>query len=46
VAWVNWKLISVHSEIVLISTKDWCTVYAERAIGSEIVLAVPDGSSR
>jgi hypothetical protein len=28
VAWVNWKLISVHSEIVLISTKDWCTVYA------------------
>jgi hypothetical protein len=33
-------------EIVLISTQDRCTVCAEHAIGSEIVLGTPDGTPR
>jgi hypothetical protein len=33
---LNWKLVSVHLEIVLILTQDRCTVCAERSIGSEI----------
>jgi hypothetical protein len=35
---LNWKLILVHLEIVIILMQDRCTVYAERTIGSEIVL--------
>ena len=40
------KLVSVRLEIVLILTQDWCTVCAERIIGSEIVLDTPDGTPR
>ena len=43
---LKWKLVSVHLEIVLILTQDRCMVYAERTIGSEIVLDAPDGSPR
>jgi hypothetical protein len=32
--------------IVLISTQDRCMVCAEHAIGSEIVLGAPDGTTR
>jgi hypothetical protein len=38
---LNWKLVLVHLEIVLILTQDRCTVCAERSIGSEIVLEAP-----
>ena len=34
--WVKWKLISVHLDIVSISTQDKCTVCTEHTIGSEI----------
>jgi hypothetical protein len=37
-------LVLVCLEIVLIFMQDRCTVYAERTIGSEIVLDAPDGS--
>ena len=43
---LKWKLISVRLEIVLILTQDRCMVRAERTIGYEIVLDVPDGSPR
>jgi hypothetical protein len=33
-------------EIVLILTQDRCTVCAEYAIGSEIILDAPDGTPR
>jgi hypothetical protein len=46
VAWVKWKLILVHLEILLISTQDWCTVCVERATGSEIILGALDGTPR
>jgi hypothetical protein len=46
VAWVKWKLVSIRSEIVLISTQDWCMVCTERAIGSEVVLGAPIGTPR
>ena len=35
---LNWKLVSVRLEIVLIMTQDRCAVCAERTIGSEIIL--------
>ena len=40
---LNWKLILVRLEIVLILTQDRYTVCAERTIDSEIVLDAPDG---
>ena len=43
---LNFKLIFVHLEIVLIWTQDQCTVCAECTIGSEIILDAPDGTSR
>jgi hypothetical protein len=43
---LKWKLVSVHLEIVLVLVKDRCTVYAKHTIGSEIVLAAPDGTPR
>ena len=43
---LNWNLISVRLETVLILTQDQCTVCVERTIGSEIVLDAPDGSPR
>jgi hypothetical protein len=38
---LKWKLVLVHFEIVLILTQDWCIVYAERTIGSKIILDTP-----
>ena len=35
--WVLWNLISDHSEIVLVSVQDRCTVCAKRTIGSDII---------
>jgi hypothetical protein len=40
---LNWKLVLVHLEIVLILTQDRCMVCAERTIGIQIVLGAPDG---
>jgi len=45
VMWVKWKLVSVHLETVLISTQDRCMVCVERAIGLEIILASPNGTT-
>ena len=39
---LNWKLILVHLEVVLILTQDRRTVCAERTLGSEIVLDALD----
>jgi hypothetical protein len=41
VMWFKWKLVSVSFEIVIISIQDRCTVCAEHAIGSEIILGSP-----
>ena len=43
---LNWKLVLVRLEIVLILSQDPCTVCAERTIGSEIILDAPDGTLR
>ena len=45
-AWVKWKLILFHLEIVLISAQDRCTIYAECTTGMQIVLDVLDGTLR
>jgi hypothetical protein len=37
------NLISVCFKIVLIFTQDWCIIYTEQDIGSEIILDTPDG---
>jgi hypothetical protein len=39
---LKWKLISVHSEVVLILREDWCTVCAKRIVGSKIALDAPE----
>jgi hypothetical protein len=39
--YVKWKLVSVRLEIVLVSTHHRCTICAERAIGSAIILTHP-----
>ena len=39
---LEWKLVSVHLEIVLILMQDRCTVCVERTIGSKIILDAPD----
>ena len=44
--WVKWKLVSVHLEIVSISTQDRRTVCAKCTTGMEIVLDVLDGTLR
>jgi hypothetical protein len=46
VTWLMWNLVLVHSEIVLVSEQDRCTVCAECTIGSEIVVDAPDGTPR
>ena len=46
VMWVKWILVSIHLEIVLVSTQDRSTVCAECTIGSEISLDAPDGTPR
>ena len=38
---LKWKLVSVRLEIVLILTQDYCTVYVERKIASEIIWTHP-----
>ena len=43
---LNWKLVLVHLEIVLILKEDGCMVYVERTVGSEIILDAPDGTPR
>ena len=40
---LNWKLILVPLEIVLILTQDRYTVCAKRTIDSEIILDAPNG---
>ena len=40
---LNWKLVSVHLEIVLILTQDRYTVCTELTIESKIILDAPDG---
>ena len=40
---LNWKLVSVCLEIVLILTQDQYTVCIERTIDSEIILDAPNG---
>jgi hypothetical protein len=40
------ELVSVRLEIVLILTQGRCTICAERAIGSEIILDAPNGTPR
>jgi hypothetical protein len=42
---LKWKLDSVSLEIVLILTQDRRAIFAERTIGSEIVLDAPDGTT-
>ena len=36
-----WNLISVRLETVLVLEQDGCTIFAERTIGSEIILSHP-----
>jgi hypothetical protein len=40
---LKWKLGSIRLEIVLHLMQDWCTVSVECTVGSEIVLAAPEG---
>jgi hypothetical protein len=40
------NLVSVHSEMVLVSVQDRCMVCDERIIGLEIILDAPDGAPR
>ena len=42
--WVEWKLIVLCLEMVLILAQDMCTVCAECTMGMEIILGVPDGT--
>ena len=41
---LNWKLVSVCLEIVLILMQDRFVVCAKRTIGSEIILNAADGT--
>ena len=43
---LNWKLVSVCLEVVLILMQDRVVVCAKRNIGSEIILNAPDGTPR
>jgi hypothetical protein len=40
----KWNLVSVRLEIVLILMQNRCIAYAERTIGSAIILDAPDGT--
>ena len=42
----DWKIVSVHLEIVLVLVQDRCIVCARRTIGLEIILDALDGSTR
>ena len=37
---------SVRLEMVFVLVQDWCTVCAERTIGSEIIMDTPDRTPR
>jgi hypothetical protein len=39
---LKWKLVSVHLDIALILIQDRCMVFAERTVGSKIILDAPD----
>jgi hypothetical protein len=41
--WLLWYLVSVRSEMVLVSEQDSCMVCTKCIIGSEIVLHTPNG---
>jgi hypothetical protein len=41
-----WNPVLVHSEMVLVSEQDRCTVCAKHTLGLEIVLDAPDGTPR
>jgi hypothetical protein len=43
---VVWNLISIHLETVVVSVHDRCTVFANRTIGTEIILDAPNGTAR
>jgi hypothetical protein len=43
---VNWRLVLVHLDIVLVLAQDRCMVCAERTIGLEIILDAPGGTPR
>jgi hypothetical protein len=43
---LKWKLDLVRLEIVLILVQDRCTLCAERAIGSKIVVDAPNNTPR
>ena len=40
--YVDWKLVLVHFEIILVSAKDRCTVCDEYTLGMEIALGTPE----
>jgi hypothetical protein len=40
------KLGSVRLVLVQLLMQDWCMVYVEHTVGSEIVLEAPDGTPR
>ena len=44
--WVMWNLTSLCLENVLVLVQDRCTVWAQPAIGLEIILDAPDGNPR
>ena len=44
--YVQWKLVSVYFEIVLVLAKDRCTVYAESTPSVEIALGTPEWYSK
>ena len=46
VMWVKWILVSLHLEILLVSTQDRGTVCTERTIGLKISLDALDGTPR
>ena len=39
---MKWKILLVHSKIVLILTQDMCTLCAKHAIVSEVLLGAPE----
>jgi hypothetical protein len=43
---LNWKLVSVHLEMVLVLVQDRCMVCAKYTIGFGIVLDAPAGTPR
>jgi hypothetical protein len=41
-----WNVVSIGLEIVFLLVQDRCMVYAERTIGSKMILDAPDGTPR